>query len=532
MDEKDVFSGDEWDREPCDEDPLLHPVREGKPVYEQSATESGEALPGASRGPDPIMRYFREMRRVQPLSRAEEIGVAKRLEAGRRQVARVMVRYPLLVKRAVGTGEKLRRGEAKVAEVVVAEDEEEQFPGEGDDLERLCAFMDELAGLARWVHRLEEEWCGNPGVPPDRAAPEPFEVFQALRVNDRQLESIVGEFEAYLRRIEAAEKEISGPARELGRSPEEMRALVGEAEKDRRGASKVARALGIGVAKLEALQKSLHRACREIADVEAEVQASASQLRRDVEELRRGRAEARSAEREMIERNLRLVVSIAKRYSGPGVQLSDLIQEGNLGLIRAVDRFDYRRGYKFATYASWWIRQNITRAMQQHARTIRLPLHISEMVTRLARISRDLVQKFGREPSVEELAASMDLPLEKVRMFLDISRRGHTISLETPIGDDLQLADFIADQSVPFPDEIAMRRNLVELARTAIGTVAPREEQVLRRRFGIGDHEEHTLQEVGDELGLTRERIRQIEAAALAKLRHPRRKKGLSPERK
>ncbi len=465
------------------------------------------------------------MGRVPPLGRAEEIRLAKRLDAGRRQMARVLVRYPLLVKRAIGLGEKLRPGEAKV---LVAEDDEKQFPGEGDDLERLCAFMDELAGLTRRVHRLEEEWCGNPGMPPDRTAPEPLEVFQALRVNDRQMESIVGEFEAYLRRIEAEEKGISGPARKLGRSPEEIRALACDAERDPQGASTVARALGIGVAELEALQTSLHRACREIADVEAEVEVGASRLRRDVEELRRGREQARSAEQEMIERNLRLVVSIAKRYSGPGTQLSDLIQEGNLGLIRAVDRFDYRRGYKFATYAAWWIRQNISRAVQQHGRTIRVPLHISEMVNRLARISRDLVQECGREPSVEELAARMDLPVEKVRMFLDISRRGHTVSLETPVGDeDVQLGDFIADQSVPFPDEIAMRRNLVELARTAIGTVAPREEQVLRRRFGIGDQEEHTLQEVGDELGLTRERIRQIETAALAKLRHPRWRRSL-----
>ena len=519
-----MFSGDEWDRERSDEDPLLYLVREREAVNEQPAAESRGGLPAVSRGPDPIRRYLREMGRVQPLGgRAEEIRVAKRLDAGRRQMARVLVRYPLLVKRAVGLGAKLRPGEARV---LVVEDDEEQFPGEGDDLERLCAFMGELAGLARKVHRLEEEWCGNPGLPAGRTALEPVEIFQALRVNDRQMEAIVGEFEACLRRIEEAEKEISGPARELERSPEEMRALACDAEKDPQGASTVARALGIGIAELEALQRSLRRAWREIADVEAEVEASASQLRRDVEELRRGREQARSAEREMIERNLRLVVSIAKRYSGPGIQLSDLIQEGNLGLIRAVDRFDYRRGYKFATYAAWWIRQNITRAVQQHGRTIRLPLHISEMVNRLARISRDLVQEFGREPSVEELAARMDLPVEKVRMFLDISRRGHTVSLETPIGDeDVQLGDFIADQSVPFPDEIAMRRNLVELARTAIGTVAPREEHVLRRRFGIGDQEEHTLQEVGDELGLTRERIRQIESAALAKLRHPRRRK-------
>ena len=453
-----MFSGDEWDQEPCDEDPLLYPVREGEAVKERPAAESGGVLPAVSRGPDPIRRYLREMGRVRPLGRAEEIKLAKRLDAGRRQMAGVLVRYPLLVKRAIGIGEKLRAGEARVS---VAEDGEEQFPGEGDDLARLCAFMGELAGLARKVHRLEEEWCGNPGIPAGRATPEPLEVFQALRVNDRQMQAIVGEFEAYLRRIE-----------------------------------------------------------------EAEVQASASQLRRDVEELRRGWAEARSAEQEMIERNLRLVVSIAKRYFGPGVQLSDLIQEGNLGLIRAVDRFDYRRGHKFATYAAWWIRQNITRAIQQHGRTIRLPLHISEMVNRLARTSRDLLQEFGREPSVEELAASVHLPVEKVRMLLDISKRGHTVSLETPIGnEDVQLADFIADQSVPFPDEIAVRRNLVEMTRAAIGTVAPREEQVLRRRFGIGDQEEHTLQEVGDELGLTRERIRQIEAAALAKLRHPRRRK-------
>jgi RNA polymerase primary sigma factor len=526
-----MFSPYERDLEQCDEDSLRFQDLEGEAVHGQPRPKRGKMFPPAIRGADPIRRYFRDVARVEPLSRAEEIQVARRIETGRWKMARVILGYPVLVRRVTGLGDKLRCSKVKVSKAVFPQNEEDLLLADDGKLDRLCAFLHELAEIGGRVHRSPEEGAGNPAGPATdgvRPAQGLMEVFQTLNLSDRQMERVVEEIEAHLERVERAEREIASRAEALQRSADEMKALLGEAGRDLREVERVSQTLGIPLAELHALKKSVDRACGEIAQVEAELQVNASRLRSDVEEVRRARAETRVGKREMIEGNLRLVVSIARRYSGPGLQLADLVQEGNLGLIRAVERFDYRRGYKFGTYAAWWIRETIVRAIQVHTRMIRLPLHIAEMTSRLFRASRDLVQEFGREPSAEDLAARTGLPPEKVLMLLDISRRGYTVSLETPVGaEDSQLGDLIADQSLPFPDEAAIKRNLAERVRAVLSALTPREERVLRKRFGIEGEPERSLREVGEELGLTRERVRQIEAAALAKLRHPSRRKSL-----
>jgi RNA polymerase primary sigma factor len=300
------------------------------------------------------------------------------------------------------------------------------------------------------------------------------------------------------------------------------------AEKDPQEAERILRNVGVSLEKLLTIKESMGRALDAIRSVESAAHAGKYQFKDDLEKLLEAHAEVNAAKKQLIEANLRLVIHIAKKHTGRGVQFIDLVQEGNCGLMRAVDKFDYHRGFKLSTYASWWIRQAVTRAIQDQARTIRVPVHMIERISKVTRTSHELSRKTGGEPTSEEIAKKIELPLEKVGNAFGIARRSRTTSLETPTGDgDSQLEDFIEDKKAVSPEEAVIRGNMVEQIQKILATLTPREEKVLRRRFGIGEETEHTLQEVGEEFGLTRERIRQIQAKALTRLRHSSRSKRL-----